>query len=195
MTFQVLIYICKENKDMTNLTPFQQKFKSLCLRLGKSNNAVYGALTIAASKGILRPTFTMMDKKQEKKSRTYTAFREGLTGAVAFISYLITNAGVNKLAAKIAQKTNNLNKLPQMKATLSLISVSLTALFVIPGICNYATKPLLDEFQKHLHKKYTPTPKTKPDINQNIQPPAFTSLQYGRIYNNFNSGLRIGGGL
>ena len=56
------------------LTPFQNRFKNLCLKLGKNNNALYGALTIAASKGILRPTFTMMDKKQDKKSRKYTAF-------------------------------------------------------------------------------------------------------------------------
>lgn len=177
-------------------TPFQKNFKQICMKLGKNNDAIYGALTIAASKGILRPTFTMMDKKQEKKSRTYTAFREGLTGAVAFAAYLITNSGVNKLANHIARKTNNLNKLPQMKATLSLISVSLTALFVIPGICNYATKPLLDEFQKHVHKKYSPespNPNQKPNAN-----PAFTSLKYGQyrnVYNSYNYGLRIGGGL
>ena len=58
-------------------TPFQKKFKDLCMYLGSNNKALYGALTIAASKGILRPTFTMMDKKQDKNSRVYTAFREG----------------------------------------------------------------------------------------------------------------------
>lgn len=169
-------------------TPFQKNFKNLCMKLGKNNDAVYGALTIAASKGILRPTFTMMDKKQEKKSRTYTAFREGLTGVVAFGSYLITNTGVNKLAHHIAKKANKLDKLPQLKSTLSLISVSLTALFVIPGICNYATKPLLDEFQKKNSKRHESLQKPKTNLT-------FTNLQYNRIYNNFNSGLRIGGGL
>ena len=173
------------------LTPFQKRFKNLCLKLGKSNNALYGALTIAASKGILRPTFTMMDKKQERKSRTYTAFREGLTGVVAFASYLVTNTGVNKLAKHIAKETNKLDKLPQMTSTLSLISVSLTALFIIPWICNFATKPLLDKIQRNNNPKpVTPEPKIlkSSDIH-------FQSLYYGRVYNNFNTGLKIGGGL
>ena len=173
------------------LTPFQNRFKNLCLKLGKNNNALYGALTIAASKGVLRPTFTMMDKKQERKSRTYTAFREGFTGVVAFASYLVTNAGVNKLAKHIAKETNKLDKLPQMTSTLSLISVSLTALFVIPWICNFATKPLLDKIQGNKNTKpLTPQPK----IHKSNDIP-FRSLYYGRVYNNFNTGLKIGGGL
>lgn len=177
--------------EITMITPFQKKFKDVCMSLGKNNNALYGALTIAASKGILRPTFTMMDKKQEKASRTYTAFREGLTGAVAFASYLVTNAGVNKLATHIAKETNKLDKLPQMKSTLSLISVSLTALFIIPWICNFATKPLLDKIQRK-HSQ-NPVPHKHPLRRQNEIP--FKSLSYGRIYNNFDSGLKIGGGL
>lgn len=167
-------------------TPFQKQFKNLCMNLGKNNNALYGALTIAASKGILRPTFTMMDKKQEKKSRSYTAFREGLTGAVAFGAYLITNTGVEKLAKHIATKTNRLPQLNQMKSTLSLISVSLTALFVIPAICNYATKPLLDKFQNRHDKPAQPMQKT----NGKVHNPSFQNLYYGR---QTYSGFRIGG--
>ena len=48
---------------------FTRMYKNLCSKLGENNDALYGVLTIAASKGVLRPTFTMMDKKQEKKSR------------------------------------------------------------------------------------------------------------------------------
>ena len=173
------------------ITPFQKRFKDLCMKLGKNNDALYGALTIAASKGILRPTFTMMDKKQEKNSRTYTAFREGLTGAVAFCSYLVTNKGVEKLAHHIAQNTNKLDKLPQMKSTLSLISVSLTALFIIPWICNYATKPLLDKIQGNTNKSSITPKKT---LNKTSKP-TFQSLYYGKMYNHFNPGMRIGGGL
>ena len=88
-------------------TPFQKHFKNLCMSLGKNNKALYGALTIAVSKGILRPTFTMMDKKQEKNSRRYTAFREGLTGAVAFGAYLVTDAGVEKPCHKIYNESCN----------------------------------------------------------------------------------------
>lgn len=176
-------------------TPFQKHFKDLCLSLGKNNKALYGALTIALSKGILRPTFTMMDKKQEKASRTYTAFREGLTGAVAFCSYLVTDAGVEKLASHIAKKTNHINELPKMKSTLSLISVSLTALFVIPAICNVATKPLLDKFIKKKPANITQTPLNQPTV-QNKSDINFNGYKTQNMYhfrNFYNSGMKIGG--
>ncbi len=172
---------------MNNLTPFQQKFKNLCTYLGKNNKALYGALTIALSKGIMRPTFTMMDKKQEINSRKYTAFREGFTGAVALVSYLITDKLVNKLAKHIAEKTNHINELPKMKSTLSLIGVSLTALFVIPAVCNAGTKPLMNAIFNN-HEKLPPKKNTNP-IN-------FQGYGYAPQYhfkNFYNSGMKIGG--
>ncbi len=177
-------------------TPFQKRFKDLCMSLGKNNKALYGALTIAVSKGILRPTFTMMDKKQERESRVYTAFREGLTGAVAFVSYLATDAVVEKLAHKLAEKTNHLKELPKMQSTLSLITVSLTALFIIPGICNLTTKPLLNLFTG---KKDQPLKKTSLTTAKNSQP--VKSVNFGNYktinpyhFSNFyNSGTKIGG--
>lgn len=178
-------------------TPFQKQFKNLCMNLGKNNKALYGALTIAVSKGILRPTFTMMDKKQEKNSRKYTAFREGLTGAVAFGSYLITDAGVAKLAKHIAEKTNHLNELPKMKSTLSLISVSLTALFVIPAICNMATKPLMNALLPDNNKKETKRMPQQPKPLQvkNVEQPNFNgyTTPYYHFKNFYNSGMKIGG--
>lgn len=177
-------------------TPFQKQFKNLCMNLGKNNKALYGALTIAVSKGILRPTFTMMDKKQEKNSRKYTAFREGLTGAVAFGSYLITDAGVAKLAKHIAEKTNHLNELPKMKSTLSLISVSLTALFVIPAICNMATKPLMNALLPNNKKETKRIPQQpKPLQVKNVEQPNFNgyTTPYYHFKNFYNSGMKIGG--
>ena len=162
-------------------SPFQKHFKNLCMSLGKNNKALYGALTIAVSKGILRPTFTMMDKKQEKNSRRYTAFREGLTGAVAFGAYLVTDAGVEKLAKHIAVKTNHVNELPKMKSTLSLISVSLTALFVI---CNAATKPLMNAFLKDNETKRI-SQKPVRQVNFNGYPRIYSSRSF--------DGMRIGG--
>ncbi len=178
-------------------TPFQKNFKKLCMYLGNNNKALYGALTIAVSKGILRPTFTMMDKKQDRDSRVYTAFREGLTGAVAFVSYLGTDAVVEKLATKLAQKTNHLKELPKMKSTLSLITVSLTALFVIPAICNAATKPLLNLFTG---KKNNQKP-AQPELAKVNNPQPVKSVNFGNYknmnvyhFNNFyNSGMKIGG--
>lgn len=178
---------------MNNLTPFQKKFKNLCISLGKNNKALYGALTIAVSKGILRPTFTMMDKKQEKNSRKYTAFREGLTGAVAFGSYLITDKCVEKLATHIAKKTNHVNELPKMKSTLSLITVSLTALFVIPAICNAATKPLMNALlpNKKETKRLPQQPLPRKETTQpNFQGYYTTPYHFKNFY---NSGMKIGG--
>lgn len=138
------------------MTPFSKSCEKICTYLGKNNNALYGALTIAVSKGILRPTYTMMDKKQDRQSRVYTAFREGTTGAVAFGAYILTNHFVEKMAKPICEKAKIPDKLTQVKSTLSLISVSLTALVVIPLVCNLITKPLLDTFTGK--KKATHTP-------------------------------------
>lgn len=174
---------------------FTQNYKNLCKRLGENNDALYGVLTIAASKGILRPTFTMMDKKQDKDSRRYTAFREATTGVVAFASYIITHKGMSKLVKPFCKKANIVGKEADVEKTLSLISVSLTALFVIPFICNKITKPLLDLFTK---KKTT---KEIDSIKPVSQQPTFGAQHKLYTYTNpkfvrpafTNFGMRIGG--
>lgn len=158
--------------------------ETICTYLGKNNNALYGALTIALSKGILRPTYTMMDKKQDRESRVYTAFREGTTGAVAFGSYILTNHFVEKMAKPICEKAKITEKLGQVKSTLSLISVSLTALVVIPLICNLITKPLLDTFTG---KKKDVNPQVVPLKPVNIYPKPFSTN-----YKPLNYGMRVG---
>ena len=60
------------------------KLKDICLSLGKHNDALYAVLAIAMFKGIMRPTFTMMDKESDKETKKYAAFREGLTEVIAF---------------------------------------------------------------------------------------------------------------
>ena len=108
----------------------------------------------------------------------------GLTGAVALGAYLVTYAGVEKLAKHIAQKTNHLIELPKMKSTLSLISVSLTALFVIPAICNAATKPLMNAFLKDNETKRI-SQKPVRQVNFNGYSPIYRSRSF--------DGMRIGG--
>lgn len=53
------------------------------------------------------------------------------------------------MAVPFCKKANMLDRLPEVKPVLSLFSVSLSALFIIPMICNFATKPLLDKFSKN----------------------------------------------
>ncbi len=159
--------------------------KNICTYLGKNNNALYGALTIAVSKGILRPTFTMMDDKQDKKSRVYTAFREGTTGAVAFGAYILTNHFVEKMAKPICEKAKIPGKINQVKSTLSLISVSLTALFIIPAVCNAITKPLLDFFTGKQQSRNTNTDITPSIIQKHTIPP----VQYNNYHQTFTHSL------
>lgn len=170
---------------MTATDKFTKSFTKLCGNLGKNNKSLYSALTIAVSKGTLRPTFTMLDKKQDKDSRNYAAFREGLTGAVAIISYLATNKLVDKLAEPFCKKAKILDKLEQVKPVLSLISVSVSALIVIPLVCNLITKPLLDKVS------------SKPVSNKRPSEPKTIKFQgYPAVYKNFgytNGKLRIGG--
>ncbi len=170
------------------MTTLSKSCENICTYLGKNNNALYGALTIALSKGILRPTYTMMDKKQDRKSRVYTAFREGTTGAVAFGSYLLTNHFVEKMAKPICERAKIPEKLSQVKSTLSLISVSLTALFVIPMICNLVTKPLMDLCTRKKNNAPVNIEPVKPDRKAyNLYQP----ISYNNV-KPFNYGMRVG---
>ena len=131
------------------LTPLQNKFKNLCMSLGKNNKALYGALTIAVSKGILRPTFTMMDKTEKPETKKYTALREGLTELIAIPTYL----ACGELAAHLSKKIKFKNVPEDVKKSLTkraarnfmFIGVCVAALFVIPGLCSIAIKPIMDK--------------------------------------------------
>ena len=171
---------------------FTRLYKNLCNKLGKNNDALYGVLTIAASKGLLRPTFTMMDKKQDKKSRKYTAFREGLTGLVAIGAYIITHKGVNKLVKPFCKKANITGKEADVEKTLSLITVSLTALFVIPLICNKITSPLLKFAEERHHHKTAVKPQYSPNFSG--KNPVYKTDYFRSRQNVFaDYGMRIGG--
>ena len=63
-------------------------FKTVCESVGKDNNPAYAVVAIATAKGICRPMFTMMDKKEAPETKKYTALREGLTEVIAIPTYL-----------------------------------------------------------------------------------------------------------
>ena len=128
-----------------------QKLKKVCESLGEHNDALYAVLAIAVFKGIMRPTFTMMDKKSDKETKKYAAFREGLTEAIAFCSYLVTHKIFKSLAPKLAQKTGKSEK--KIGNGLSLFSVCLTAGIIIPAVCNLTLKPVMDFVKKVSDKK------------------------------------------
>ncbi len=77
------------------------KIEDICLSLGKNNKPTYVVMAIATAKGIFRPLFTMMDKKENSETKKYTAIREGLTEVIAIPSYLLCGELAGKLADKV----------------------------------------------------------------------------------------------
>lgn len=142
------------------------KLKSLCTSLGKHNDALYAVLAIAVFKGVMRPTFTMMDKESDKNSKKYAAFREGLTEVIAFASYFITHKLVLPLAVPLAKKTGASPK--KIKNGLSFVSVCLSAGVIIPAVCNLTLKPIMDTVKKIGNKTSFQGKDSKLDIKETV---------------------------
>ena len=179
------------------------KLKDLCISLGKHNDALYAVLAIAMFKGVMRPTFTMMDKESDPKSKKYAAFREGLTEAIAFGSYIATHKMILPLAVPLAKKTGASPK--KIKNGLSLLSVCLTAGIIIPLVCNLTLKPIMTGVSKLFNKK-DKKPQGSLDIKENAQPlrtmqeytPVLSAeskklLNSVRITSMQNYGMKVGG--
>lgn len=144
-------YEMKENLLMGLGNVAYNKLKDICLSLGKHNDALYAVLAIAMFKGIMRPTFTMMDKESDKETKKYAAFREGLTEVIAFCSYIATHNIILPLAVPLAKKAKVSPK--KVKNGLSLVSVCLTAGLIIPAVCNVTLKPIMNGITKLSNKK------------------------------------------
>ena len=126
----------------TMKTAIADKLRNIAHTLGINNKPTYVVMAIAAVKGICRPTFTMMDKKEDPKTKKYTAIREGVTELIAIPVYW----GLGELSAKVAKKV-----LPpelQKKGTKNamFLGVCVAALLVIPGLCSAAIKPVMGLF-------------------------------------------------
>jgi len=169
--------------------------KKICESLGRDNNPAYVVVAIAAAKGIFRPLFTMMDRKESSETKKYTALREGLTEVIAIPTYLACGA----IAAKGASLCKDAKKAEMAKHNLRFVGVCTAALFVIPGLCSVVVKPFTDRiFHKHnedkkeglditsgttdVHKLKTPISQTG-HLNQ-IKPVSFSVFQ--------NSGMKVG---
>lgn len=182
---------------------FYNQLKNICESLGKHNDAIYAVLAIAMFKGVMRPTFTMMDKKSDPKAKKYAVFREGLTEAIAFASYLVTHKLIQYAIKPLAKKTGASPK--KIKNGLSLLSVCLTAGIVIPVVCNLTLKPIMDGVSKIWDKKRKKA-SGKLDIKENVYPlpvkqvysPVLSEksknlLNTVRITSMQNYGMKVGG--
>lgn len=140
--------------------------KNICKKLGENNKPTYVVMSIAAVKGICRPTFTMMDKKEKPETKKYTALREGLTEVIAIPVYwgcgemaakfgkYVVSKGMDKKLAALEAKGEKYT--PEVKESmkkaaikkgqtgLMFIGVCTAALFVIPAVCSLVIKPIMN---------------------------------------------------
>ena len=147
--------------------------KRICYGLGKNNDPVFAVFGIAVFKGVFRPLFTMMDKDENPQTKKYAAFREGLTEAIAFGSYLGTSFAAKALAKPLCKKFNASEELlHKTEKSLSFIAVCLCAVAIIPAVCNVTLKPIMDSVQKFqkTKKQLNETQKTNLDIKENVVP-------------------------
>ncbi len=180
-------------------TTLLDKFRKICLKLGENNKPTYVVMSIAAVKGICRPAFTMMDKKEEPKTKKYTAIREGLTEIIAIPVYWLLGEGSAKLANKFLPE--------ELKAkgakNCMLIGVCAAALVVIPGLCSLAIKPLMDKFyhnKKGINLEKSDKnlsfiePKTNPISQNTYSPVKRPSMQTFAGVGPYKSyGMKVGG--
>ncbi|MFI3300694.1 MAG: hypothetical protein R3Y28_04655 [Candidatus Gastranaerophilales bacterium] len=161
--------------------------KNMCEKLGKNNKPTYAVMSIAVVKGICRPTFTMMDKKEKPETKKYTALREGLTEAIAVPVYY----ACGELSGKMA----NVIKPPEMASraqkNLMFLGVCAAALVVIPALCSVAIKPIMDAMGiKKPEEKHDTPKKTVETVKPNVN---IAKKPYQSQFNYFYSTPRAGG--
>lgn len=129
--------------------------KNICETLGKNNKSTYVVMAIAAVKGICRPLFTMMDKKEDPETKKYTALREGLTELIAIPTYWSCGELASKFS-KVITKDKTLVK--RAETNLMFIGVCTAAIFVIPALCSAIIKPVMDKMGLNKPEKKKPYP-------------------------------------
>lgn len=181
---------------------FNELIKRTCKALGENNKPTYVVMSIAAVKGICRPLFTMMDKTEEPETKKYTALREGLTEVIAIPAYW----GCGELAAKLANKLyEEKGVAKRAEKNLMFMGVCVAALFVIPGLCSVAIKPIMDKIGfKTPEKKQNsitpelqtvakPTQQTSAQINKPNTKALQSHYSMNTFQNRISAGMRIGG--
>ena len=173
--------------------------------LGKNNDPTYVVVGIATAKGIFRPLFTMMDKKEAPETKKYAALREGMTEVIAIPTYI----GCGWLASKGAALCKDPTKAAMAKHNLKFLGVCVAALLVIPGLCSVVVKPFTEKiFNKHKKEDTAVEParldvvsatpevqvtQQKPQISQTGNPANITTpLQKISITSFTNSGMKVG---
>lgn len=173
--------------------------KKICESIGRDNNPSYAVVAIATAKGIFRPIFTMMDKKESPETKKYAAVREGLTEVIAIPTYLTCGWLAGKGAGLFSKGDANIERMA--KQNLRFAGVCVAALLVIPGLCSIFVKPFTERIFHKNDKKEEPSNlnviSQSPDIKVSKTP----ITQTGKIQTPFknlsiskfqNSEMRVG---
>lgn len=191
------------------------KFRNICLSLGKNNKPTYAVMAIATVKGICRPAFTMMDKTEKPETKKYTAVREGLTELIAIPAYWACGELAGKCSKLFVKKEDflseeikqqikkgikgpNVDKALELAAeqaektgikaanNLRFVGVCTAALFIIPALCSVAIKPLMSKIIKPPSQPET-SPKKHEFTKMNITAKPKITTFGSNPYSTFNS--------
>ena len=195
---------------------FKQSLEKKLIKFGKNNSPTLVAMSIATAKGIFRPAFTMMDKKESYDTKRYTAYREGLTELIAIPVYFLSGVISSRISDKISVPKNFMSKriynlyksgdksaeineavkhaenlaktnLPKIKTTSAFVGVCASALFIIPLLCSAIIKPVM----KGLEDK---NPKQNITPEQTIAKQPVKKLNtFNGVYRTNNGGMKVGG--
>ena len=181
---------------MTAKAPLLER---ICTSLGKNNKATYPVMAIAIVKGICRPTFTMMDKKEKPETKKYTALREGLTELIAIPTYF----ACGELSAWGAKKLIKDKALAEKASkNLMFLGVCVAALFAIPAICSLTINPIVKKFLKNKQKteeeaktlqQNSDAPHLQNPINPVKQNLGTAKLLVNYSTSKFPQGMKVGG--
>lgn len=157
-------------------------FKSL----GESKyGGVYVMCAIAIFKGILRPIFTMMDKKSDPETKKYAAIREGLTEVAALPLYATLPILLEKVVEKAFKGRPNLDKL---KGNAQFLGLGI-ATIVIPAVCNIIQPPIMNKYKKYQESKQA-------QVGEGLQSKSVATLNKPlktTFQGSYNHGMKVGG--
>lgn len=172
----------------------QKRAISVCNKIGEANLPVYTVAAVAVFKGILRPAFTMMDKKSDPETKKYAAIREGATELVAFPTYIAMSWLTEKFAPAFSPNGKTMDQLlHSSKSTLGFLGVCFAAVYAIPKLCNVVMPHLMKalKMEKSGEKKeavLNTFSQERWDVFQNTKP--VVSL-YGKPPVSMSGGMKI----
>ena len=165
--------------------------KNIIESVGRNNKPVIAVVAIATANGIFKPLSTILDKKESKETKKYTALREFLTECVAVPTYL----GSAWLSERFAGAIKDPNKAKLAKSNLSFIGVCTAAVFIIPALCSVVIKPMTDRIygrgvDKSQPAKMDNKPATKPEdaAKKNMAYPQYHTCSFASFR---NGGLKV----